>query len=144
MKRHFLDLLAKLLQVRKDRAAGVYRRTRTELQRVQGFKDQLSDYAQEYETQWTQAARAGDTVQNLQSQMDFGRRWRDTAQAQEPERQAWNQKAASATQQALAESKRLKTVLEFQRRQKIKVQQEQERQNAKDLEDLLQARQRLR
>ena len=105
MKRHFLDLLAKLLQVRKDRAAGLYRRTRTELQRVQGFKDQLTDYAQEYETQWVQAARVGDTVQNLQSQMDFGRRLRDTARAQEPELQALNQKAASATQQALAESK---------------------------------------
>ena len=142
MKRHFLDLLIKMLQVRKDRATGSYRRVNSELQRVQGFKDQLTSYAQEYETQWVKAAQAGDTVQNLQVQMDFGRRLRVTAAAQEPEIEALTRKSGQATQQAVAENKRLKTVQEFQRRQKIKSDLELDRRQNKDMQDLLQARQR--
>ena len=140
MKRNFFDLMLGLLKVRKDRAVAQSRRVQGELQRVQGFKNQLDGYAQEYETQWLSAAREGDSVRNLQVQMDFGLRLRDTARAQEPELNALTQQAAKATQHALAETERLKTLQAFQARQKIKASLELERKEQRELEDLLQAR----
>jgi flagellar biosynthesis chaperone FliJ len=142
VKRDFLDLLVHMLQVRKDRASMAYRRVQAELQRVKGFKDQLTEYAQEYQGKWLDSARSGDTVQHLQVQMDFERRLRDTARAQEPEIKALSQRSQEATQQALNESQRLKTAQEFRRRKQLIAQAQRERAQSKEEEDLLQARHR--
>ena len=144
MKRDFLDLLSKMLQIRKDRATSAYRRVQIEMQRVQGFKNQLTDYAQEYQNKWMNSAHSGDSVHHLQVQMDFERRLRETARAQEPELQALTLRAAQATQQAVSENQRLKTVQEFRRRKKLMAQAQLEQQEHKEIEDLLQARQRHR
>lgn len=140
MSRHFFDLMLGLLRVRKDRAVAQSRRVQAELQRVEGFKNQLDGYAQEYESQWLNAAQQGESVRNLRVQMDFGVRLRDTARAQEPELMALTQQASKAKQQAMAESDRFKTFQAFRARQKQQAQLEQERKEQRELEDLLQAR----
>lgn len=142
MSRHFFDLMLGLLRARKDRAVVQSRRAQGELQRVEGFKNQLDVYAQEYESQWLNAAQEGESVRNLRVQMDFGLRLRDTAKAQEPELMALKQQASKAKQQALAETERFNTFQAYWERQKQQAVLEMERKEQRELEDLLQARYR--
>jgi flagellar export protein FliJ len=140
MKRHFFDLMLKLLKVRKDKAVTASQQIQRDLKRVQGFKNQLENYASEYEGQWARPSRSGQSVQGLQVQMAFGSRLRDTAQAQEPEIKALIHQADSARQQVLQYKARLETLQAFQQRKKQQVAQQQVHQEQREFEDILQAR----
>lgn len=140
MSSNFFGLLMALLKARKDRAVATSSRVHGEWHRARGFKAQLDEYACEYETQFLSAARKSDSVRHLQAQMDFGRRLRDTAHAQEPELLALSQRAVAAKQHALLETERYKTVQQFHRRQRQNAIRDQERRDQKEIEELIQVR----
>lgn len=142
MNRRVFDLLLQMLQLRKEREMAQSRRVQAEYQRVKSFSDQISGYAREYEEQWTNTARLGGTVLDLQAQSDFGRRLHATAQSQAPEVNALDLKRKAALEQALRAAERAKALERWIQRRKLESRQDTERAQEKEQEDALQARHR--
>ena len=141
MSNRVFEVLQQMLKVRKDRSVAQSKRVQAEYERVRNFNLQVESYAKEYEAQWVKAAQQGDSVLNLQTQANFGLNLRATAKSQEPEVQALKSQSREALDKALQDAQRLKTLQSFLARRKLQRQHQQERQDDKALEDVLQARQ---
>jgi flagellar biosynthesis chaperone FliJ len=140
MSNRVFEVLQQMLKLRKDRSVAQSKRVQAEYERVRNFNLQVTSYAQEYETQWVKAAQQGDTVLNLQTQANFGLNLRATAKSQEPEVQALKSQSQEALNKALQDAQRLKTLQSFLAKRKLQRQHQQEMQDDKALEDVLQAR----
>ena len=134
------EVLQQMLKLRKDRSVAQSKRVQAEFERVRNFNLQVTSYAQEYESQWVKSAQQGDTVLNLQTQANFGLNLRATAKSQEPEVQALQSQSREALEKALKDAQRLKTLQAFLAKRQLQRQHQQERQDDKALEDVLQAR----
>lgn len=141
MSNRVFEVLQQMLKLRKDRSVAQSKRVQAEYERVRNFNLQVESYAKEYEAQWVKAAQQGDSVLNLQTQANFGLNLRATAKSQEPEVQALKSQSREALDKALQDAQRLKTLQSFLARRKLQRQHQQERQDDKALEDVLQARQ---
>ena len=115
---------------------------KTELERVRGFNEQIESYANEYESQWMNAAQKGDTVLQLQTQASFGQKLRATAASQLPEIQNLQTQSKEALEKAQQDAERLKTFENFIANKKRLNQKVLDHQDEKALEDVLQARHR--
>jgi flagellar biosynthesis chaperone FliJ len=140
MSNRVFEVLQQMLKLRKDRSVAQSKRVQAEYERVRNFNLQVTSYAQEYETQWVKAAQQGDTVLNLQTQANFGLNLRATAKSQEPEVQALKSQSQEALNKALQDAQRLKTLQSFLAKRTLQRQHQQEMQDDKALEDVLQAR----
>jgi flagellar export protein FliJ len=115
---------------------------KAEFDRVRNFNEQIESYANEYESQWMNAAQKGDTVLQLQTQASFGQKLRATAASQEPEVQNLQLQSKEALEKAKQDAERLKTFENFiAKRQRLK-QMALDHQDEKAMEDVLQARHR--
>lgn len=140
MSNRVFEVLQQMLKLRKDRSVAQSKRVQAEFERVRNFNLQVTSYAQEYESQWVKSAQQGDTVLNLQTQANFGLNLRATAKSQEPEVQALQSQSREALDKALKDAQRLKTLQAFLAKRQLQRQHQQERQDDKALEDVLQAR----
>ena len=141
MSNRVFEVLQQMLKLRKDRSVAQSKRVQAEYERVRNFNLQVESYAKEYETQWVKAAQQGDTVLNLQTQVNFGLNLRATAKSQEPEVQALKSQSREALDKALQDAQRLKTLQSFLAKRKQQRQRQFEKHEDKALEDVLQARQ---
>ena len=142
MSGRVFQVLQQMLKMRKDRSVARSKMVKTELERVRGFNEQIESYANEYESQWMNAAQKGDTVLQLQTQASFGQKLRATAASQEPEIQNLQLQSKEALEKAQQDAERLKTFENFiAKRQRLK-QMALDRQDEKAMEDVLQARHR--
>ena len=141
MSNRVFEVLQQMLKLRKDRSVAQSKRVQAEYERVRNFNLQVESYAKEYETQWVNAAKEGDTVLNLQTQANFGLNLRATAKSQEPEVQALKSQSREALDKALHDAQRLKTLQSFLAKRKLQRQHQLEKDEDKALEDVLQARQ---
>jgi flagellar export protein FliJ len=144
MSHRVFDVLQLLLKMRKDRSVAQSKRVQAEYQRVRNFNEQIQSYANEYQSQWLNTAKNGDSVMHLQTQAAFGDKLRATAQSQQPEVMALEGQSRQALDQALHDSERLKTLQKFLAEQQRQKKHHQERQDERALEDALQARHRSR
>ena len=144
MSHRVFDVLQLLLKMRKDRSVAQSKRVQAEYQRVRNFNEQIQSYANEYQSQWLNTAKNGDSVMHLQTQAAFGDKLRATAQSQQPEVMALEGQSRQALDQALHDSERLKTLQKFFAEQQRQKKHHQERQDERALEDALQARHRSR
>lgn len=140
MSNRVFEVLQQMLKLRKDRSVAQSKRVQAEFERVRNFNLQVTSYAQEYESQWVKSAQQGDTVLNLQTQANFGLNLRATAKSQEPEVQALQSQSREALDKALKDAQRLKTLQAFLAKRQLQRLHQQERQDDKALEDVLQAR----
>ncbi len=142
MSGRVFQVLQQMLKLRKDRSVARPKMVKAELERVRGFNEQIESYANEYESQWMNAAQKGDTVLQLQTQASFGQKLRATAASQEPEIQNLQLQSKEALEKAQQDAERLKTFENFiAKRQRLK-QMALDHQDEKAMEDVLQARHR--
>ena len=142
MSGHVFQILQQMLKMRKDRSVAKSKMVKAEFDRVRNFNEQIESYANEYESQWMNAAQKGDTVLQLQTQASFGQKLRATAASQEPEVQNLQLQSKEALEKAKQDAERLKTFENFiAKRQRLK-QMALDHQDEKAMEDVLQARHR--
>ena len=142
MSGRVFQVLQQMLKMRKDRSVARSKMVKTELERVRGFNEQIESYANEYESQWMNAAQKGDTVLQLQTQASFGQKLRATAASQMPEIQNLQSQSKEALEKAQQDAERLKTFESFIANKKRLNQKALDHQDEKALEDVLQARHR--
>lgn len=142
MSGRVFQVLQQMLKMRKDRSVARSKMVKTELERVRGFNEQIESYANEYESQWMNAAQKGDTVLQLQTQASFGQKLRATAASQLPEIQNLQTQSKEALEKAQQDAERLKTFENFIANKKGLTQKALDHQDEKALEDVLQARHR--
>ena len=142
MSGRVFQVLQQMLKMRKDRSVARSKMVKTELERVRGFNEQIESYANEYESQWMNAAQKGDTVLQLQPQASFGQKLRATAASQLPEIQNLQTQSKEALEKAQQDAERLKTFENFIANKKRLNQKVLDHQDEKALEDVLQARHR--
>jgi flagellar export protein FliJ len=142
MSGRVFQVLQQMLKMRKDRSVAKSKMVKAEFDRVRNFNEQIESYANEYESQWMNAAQKGDTVLQLQTQASFGQKLRATAASQEPEVQNLQLQSKEALEKAKQDAERLKTFENFiAKRQRLK-QMALDHQDEKAMEDVLQARHR--
>jgi flagellar export protein FliJ len=142
MSGRVFQVLQQMLKMRKDRSVAKSKMVKAEFDRVRHFNEQIESYANEYESQWMNAAQKGDTVLQLQTQASFGQKLRATAASQEPEIQNLQLQSKEALEKAQQDAERLKTFENFiAKRQRLK-QMALDHQDEKAMEDVLQARHR--
>jgi|LauGreDrversion4_2_1035121.scaffolds.fasta_scaffold447806_2 flagellar export protein FliJ len=142
MSGRVFQVLQQMLKMRKDRSVAKSKMVKAEFDRVRNFNEQIESYANEYESQWMNAAQKGDTVLQLQTQASFGQKLRATAASQEPEIQNLQLQSKEALEKAQQDAERLKTFENFiAKRQRLK-QMALDHQDEKAMEDVLQARHR--
>jgi flagellar export protein FliJ len=142
MSGRVFQILQQMLKMRKDRSVAKSKMVKAEFDRVRNFNEQIESYANEYESQWMNAAQKGDTVLQLQTQASFGQKLRATAASQEPEVQNLQLQSKEALEKAKQDAERLKTFENFiAKRQRLK-QMALDHQDEKAMEDVLQARHR--
>ncbi len=142
MSGRVFQVLQQMLKMRKDRSVAKSKMVKAEFDRVRNFNEQIESYANEYESQWMNAAQKGDTVLQLQTQASFGQKLRATAASQEPEIQNLQLQSKEALEKAQQDAERLKTFENFiAKRQRLK-QIALDHQDEKAMEDVLQARHR--
>ena len=142
MSGRVFQVLQQMLKMRKDRSVAKSKMVKAEFDRVRNFNEQIESYANEYESQWMNAAQKGDTVLQLQTQASFGQKLRATAASQEPEIQNLQSQSKEALEKAQQDAERLKTFENFiAKRQRLK-QMALDHQDEKAMEDVLQARHR--
>ena len=142
MSARVFQVLQQMLKMRKDRSVAKSKMVKAEFDRVRHFNEQIESYANEYESQWMNAAQKGDTVLQLQTQASFGQKLRATAASQEPEIQNLQLQSKEALEKAQQDAERLKTFENFiAKRQRLK-QMALDHQDEKAMEDVLQARHR--
>ena len=142
MSGRVFQVLQQMLKMRKDRSVAKSKMVKAEFDRVRHFNEQIESYANEYESQWMNAAQKGDTVLQLQTQASFGQKLRATAASQEPEVQNLQLQSKEALEKAKQDAERLKTFENFiAKRQRLK-QMALDHQDEKAMEDVLQARHR--
>jgi flagellar export protein FliJ len=142
MSGRVFQVLQQMLKMRKDRSVAKSKMVKAEFDRVRHFNEQIESYANEYESQWMNAAQKGDTVLQLQTQASFGQKLRATAASQEPEIQNLQVQSKEALEKAQQDAERLKTFENFiAKRQRLK-QMALDHQDEKAMEDVLQARHR--
>ncbi len=142
MSGRVFQVLQQMLKLRKDRSVAKSKMVKAEFDRVRNFNEQIESYANEYESQWMNAAQKGDTVLQLQTQASFGQKLRATAASQEPEIQNLQLQSKEALEKAQQDAERLKTFENFiAKRQRLK-QMALDHQDEKAMEDVLQARHR--
>jgi flagellar export protein FliJ len=142
MSGRVFQVLQQMLKLRKDRSVARSKMVKAELERVRGFNEQIESYANEYESQWMNAAQKGDTVLQLQTQASFGQKLRATAASQLPEIQNLQSQSKEALEKAQQDAERLKTFESFIANKKRLNQKALDHQDEKALEDVLQARHR--
>ena len=142
MSGRVFQVLQQMLKMRKDRSVARSKVVKAELERVRGFNEQIESYANEYESQWMNAAQKGDTVLQLQTQASFGQKLRATAASQLPEIQNLQSQSKEALEKAQQDAERLKTFESFIANKKRLNQKALDHQDEKALEDVLQARHR--
>lgn len=142
MSGRVFQVLQQMLKMRKDRSVARSKMVKAELERVRGFNEQIESYANEYESQWMNAAQKGDTVLQLQTQASFGQKLRATAASQMPEIQNLQSQSKEALEKAQQDAERLKTFESFIANKKRLNQKALDHQDEKALEDVLQARHR--
>jgi flagellar export protein FliJ len=142
MSGRVFQVLQQMLKMRKDRSVARSKMVKAELERVRGFNEQIESYANEYESQWMNAAQKGDTVLQLQTQASFGQKLRATAASQLPEIQNLQSQSKEALEKAQQDAERLKTFESFIANKKRLNQKALDHQDEKALEDVLQARHR--
>lgn len=142
MSGRVFQVLQQMLKMRKDRSVARSKVVKDELERVRGFNEQIESYANEYESQWMNAAQKGDTVLQLQTQASFGQKLRATAASQLPEIQNLQTQSKEALEKAQQDAERLKTFENFIANKKRLNQKALDHQDEKALEDVLQARHR--
>ena len=142
MSGRVFQVLQQMLKLRKDRSVARSKMVKAELERVRGFNEQIESYANEYESQWMNAAQKGDTVLQLQTQASFGQKLRATAASQLPEIQNLQSQSKEALEKAQQDAERLKTFESFIANKKRLNQTALDHQDEKALEDVLQARHR--
>lgn len=142
MSGRMFQVLQQMLKMRKDRSVARSKMVKAELERVRGFNEQIESYANEYESQWMNAAQKGDTVLQLQTQASFGQKLRATAASQLPEIQNLQSQSKEALEKAQQDTERLKTFESFIANKKRLNQKALDHQDEKSLEDVLQARHR--
>ena len=142
MSGRVFQVLQQMLKLRKDRSVARSKMVKAELERVRGFNEQIESYANEYESQWMNAAQKGDTVLQLQTQASFGQKLRATAASQLPEIQNLQSQSKEALEKAQQDAERLKTFESFIANTKRLNQKALDHQDEKALEDVLQARHR--
>ena len=113
MSGRVFQVLQQMLKMRKDRSVARSKMVKAELERVRGFNEQIESYANEYESQWMNAAQKGDTVLQLQTQASFGQKLRATAASQLPEIQNLQSQSKEALEKAQQDAERLKTFESF-------------------------------
>ena len=142
MSGRVFQVLQQMLKMRKDRSVAKLKMVKAEFDRVRNFNEQIESYANEYESQWMNAAQKGDTVLQLQTQASFGQKLRATAASQEPEIQNLQLQSKEALEKAQQDAERLKTFENFiAKRQRLK-QMALDHQDEKAMDDVLQARHR--
>ena len=142
MSGRVFQVLQQMLKMRKDRSVAKSKMVKAEFDRVRNFNEQIESYANEYESQWMNAAQKGDTVLQLQTQASFGQKLRATAASQEPEIQNLQLQSKEALEKAQQDAERLKTFENFiAKRQRLK-QMALDHPDEKAMEDVLQARHR--
>ena len=142
MSGRVFQVLQQMLKMRKDRSVARSKMVKAELERVRGFNEQIESYANEYESQWMNAAQKGDTVLQLQTQASFGQKLRATAASQLPEIKNLQSQSKEALEKAQQDAERLKTFENFIANKKRLTQKALDHQDEKALEDVLQARHR--
>jgi flagellar export protein FliJ len=140
MSGRVFQILQQMLKMRKDRSVAKSKMVKAEFDRVRNFNEQIESYANEYESQWMNAAQKGDTVLQLQTQASFGQKLRATAASQQPEIQNLQSQSKEALAKAQQDAERLKILENFiANRQRLK-QKALDQQDEKSLEDVLQSR----
>ena len=140
MNKQTWNLLLELTRLRRERSMAQSRRTRAELDRDQGFQQQIQAYAREYDERWLASVQSGATVLTLQSQTAFGQKLHETARAQEPEVQALTQRHNLQKQQALRDHERHKALQVYLNKKKLEHQLHIEKREQRELEDLIPTR----
>ena len=142
MSGRVFQVLQQMLKMRKDRSVARSKMVKAELERVRGFNEQIESYANEYESQWMNAAQKGDTVLQLQTQASFGQKLRATAASQLPEIKNLQSQSKEALEKAQQDAERHKTFDNFIANKTRLTQKALDHQDEKALEDVLQARHR--
>ncbi len=136
------EVWLQLQELKRQRSASRSRRVQAEVQRVRTFANQIDEYAREYESQWAQAAQAGESVWQLEASAQFGQRLRETGAAQRTELESLEAKGQELLKQAQEDLERTRTLEDFVQRRKAQERLEQQAKEEKAQEDVLQARYR--
>jgi flagellar biosynthesis chaperone FliJ len=142
MSQRAFEVLLKMLAMRKDRSVARSKRAQAEFLRAKDFSDQLQTYAKEYQTQWLQTAEKGDSVLMMQTASSFGRQLADTAAGQQAQALTLGDRSQQAVQQALHDTQREKTLKDYLLRQRQLRSQSRDKREQRELEDVLNARNR--
>ena len=135
MSRSAFDLMLKLMEIRKDRAISKSRKAQSDFLSSKSISDQLQTYASEYDVQWVQSAKQGDSVMLLQTSASFGQNLNSTAANQRLETRILEQVSQRAVQQALQDSQRTRVLQDYINRRKALISANSEKRAQRELED---------
>ena len=142
MSQRALEVLLKMLAMRKDRSVARSKRAQAEFLRAKEFSDQLQTYSKEYQTQWVQSAQQGDSALMLQTASSFGHQLAQTASAQQAQAQTLHDRSQQAVEQALRDTQREKTLQEYLVQQRQLAALSRDKRERRELDDVFNARSR--
>lgn len=135
MSRSAFELMLQLMEIRKDRSVARSRKAQSDFLSSKNISDQLQAYAAEYDAQWVQSARQGDTVMMLQTSSSFGQNLNATAANQGSETRILEQTSQRALQQALQDNQRMKVLQDYIDRRKALIRATSEKRAQRELDD---------
>lgn len=144
MSNKAFDLMLKLLEMRKERSAMASRQASYAFQRAKSFSNQIDEYAKEYDAFWLNSVQKGDVAMQLQVQAAFGDRLQATAREQRSELSVLEQESRLATQKALVEADRVKTMRAYLAKRRLKVLSEMDKRAQTALDDQLNVKKSVR
>lgn len=140
MKAHTLSNVRKLMQMKADQSAAAARQSRKKLQEARAFCDQVQSYANEYDQHLVKAGLTGVDALQLQSHADFNARLSATAREQLAQIQPLEVRTQEALKTAVDQHMRLQAMERFIQARALQQDRLAEQAEAKESQDLLQAR----
>lgn len=140
MKFKTLRTVLQLTRLRADQSAVSAQQAKARFEEARSFSDQVQAYSQEYDQGYAKVASAGDSAMLLQERSQFNANLRKTAREQQEQVKPLEQKAGTAIAQAMAQHAKAQAMERFLHARRQKMAELADLREAKEAEDVLQAR----